>query len=371
MGNTSKIIFLLLGTIFILSIGFGCGNSNIQVVENSYDGRIQTLRVIMPDDQEMVITGKDLRKTDENIIKNNYRVREITSLLGLREEMPLLIFTDQGKIVAAKTGGYLGIEQEDFFYLDTLSSGEKITGILGLMVNPPKYRITQVTEDTKKFLASGDRVLIIFLDGFGYLRYEISKREEIIPYISSLGELKKGVTVFPPITPVAYAAIVTGKTPAETGIKKRGDGPLKVPTIFHWAEEIGKKTLVLEGNQHFFDLPGEVIFHNDLDGDKLVDEEIFISTREKLREVGSDLVLVHFHSVDDVSHTYGPESEEAKEQIKIVDRYVGELLKIWRGQVIIVADHGQHGVNEAGRLGNHGDFIPLDMFIPIIMGEVE
>jgi predicted AlkP superfamily pyrophosphatase or phosphodiesterase len=37
--------------------------------------------------------------------------------------------------------------------------------------------------------------------------------------------------------------------------------------------------------------------------------------------------------------------------------------------VVIFADHGMHQVEEEGRLGNHGNLIERDMFIPIIVTE--
>ena len=52
-----------------------------------------------------------------------------------------------------------------------------------------------------------------------------------------------------------------------------------------------------------------------------------------------------------------------------VDEEVGQLLAALPGDtlVIIFADHGMHLVEEEGRLGNHGNLIERDMFIPIFV----
>jgi predicted AlkP superfamily pyrophosphatase or phosphodiesterase len=35
--------------------------------------------------------------------------------------------------------------------------------------------------------------------------------------------------------------------------------------------------------------------------------------------------------------------------------------------VVLFADHGMHDVDEEGRLGNHGNLVERDMFIPILL----
>ena len=57
------------------------------------------------------------------------------------------------------------------------------------------------------------------------------------------------------------------------------------------------------------------------------------------------------------------EEVEKAEQLDILSALPPDTL------VIIFADHGQHLVNESGRLGNHGHLIERDMLIPVFIIE--
>ncbi|MGC9468352.1 MAG: alkaline phosphatase family protein, partial [Anaerolineae bacterium] len=59
-----------------------------------------------------------------------------------------------------------------------------------------------------------------------------------------------------------------------------------------------------------------------------------------------------------------PEEEAV---IREVDAAVSEILAALPDNtlILIFADHGMHEVEEEGRLGNHGNLIERDMFIPI------
>ena len=82
-----------------------------------------------------------------------------------------------------------------------------------------------------------------------------------------------------------------------------------------------------------------------------------------------DLFYVHFHGIDDAGHTYGPGTPEEETVIQEVDAAVGQLLAALPADtlVIIFADHGMHRIDAEGRLGNHGNLIERDMFIPIFV----
>lgn len=56
-------------------------------------------------------------------------------------------------------------------------------------------------------------------------------------------------------------------------------------------------------------------------------------------------------------------------KIREVDSAVGQVIaSVPEDTLILVfADHGQHRVEEEGRLGNHGQLIERDMFIPIFV----
>ncbi|MBN1954305.1 MAG: hypothetical protein JW900_04555, partial [Anaerolineae bacterium] len=65
-----------------------------------------------------------------------------------------------------------------------------------------------------------DHVLLLFLDGFGYVRYEEALAQGLIPNLAALGTPRFGLTVYPPVTVVASAVMLTGAPPAVNGVEQ-------------------------------------------------------------------------------------------------------------------------------------------------------
>jgi predicted AlkP superfamily pyrophosphatase or phosphodiesterase len=81
---------------------------------------------------------------------------------------------------------------------------------------------------------------------------------------------------------------------------------------------------------------------------------------------GCNLMVVHFHGIDDSGHSYGDLSAQTLERIRTTDGYVKDLVSRWSGKVIITADHGMHSTLEGG---SHGEFRYEDMIVPYIICE--
>jgi len=79
---------------------------------------------------------------------------------------------------------------------------------------------------------------------------------------------------------------------------------------------------------------------------------------------GFELMVVHFHSIDDMGHNFGDITGETMDEIKRLDMYVKELVSMWEGNVIITADHGMHSTEDGG---SHGEFRYEDMIVPYIV----
>jgi hypothetical protein len=84
-----------------------------------------------------------------------------------------------------------------------------------------------------------NHVLLLFLDGFGYLRYEQAKREGLIPNLAGLEDALVGVTNYPPITTVSTASLLTGALPTVNGVDRRGIRITEVETLFDVASQAG------------------------------------------------------------------------------------------------------------------------------------
>jgi predicted AlkP superfamily pyrophosphatase or phosphodiesterase len=213
-----------------------------------------------------------------------------------------------------------------------------------------------------------NQVLLLFLDGLGYLRYTKARDAGLVPNLAALGEPLVGLTVYPPSTSVASAALLTGAAPGVSGVDRRGIRKTEVETIFDVAQAAGLRVAAVEGEALAFNLRNaEIQLSGDRDGNGSTDDNVLANTLAVLNEGMPDLLYVHFHGIDDAGHTYGPGTPEEETAIFGVDAAVGQLLtELPAGTFIIIfADHGMHQVEEKGRLGNHGNLIGRDMFIPI------
>jgi len=217
-------------------------------------------------------------------------------------------------------------------------------------------------------------VLLLFLDGFGYLRYQESLEGGLIPELAKLNPPLIGLTTYPPITTVSTASLLTGTEPPIHGVEVRGIRITETQTLFDVAAQAGLETAAVEGEALAFNLRNtDQVLSGDRDGNGGSDDNVLLNSLAVLENGMPDLFLVHFHGIDDQGHNVGPGAQEEIEKIREVDAAVGEILsRLPEGtMVVIFADHGMHLVDEEGRMGNHGHLIPRDMLIPIWVFRVE
>ena len=217
-------------------------------------------------------------------------------------------------------------------------------------------------------------VLLLFLDGFGYLRYQESLEGGLIPELAKLDPPLIGLTTYPPITTVSTASLLTGTEPPIHGVEVRGIRITETQTLFDVAAQAGLETAAVEGEALAFNLRNtDQVLSGDRDGNGSSDDNVLLNSLAVLENGMPDLFLVHFHGIDDQGHNVGPGAQEEIEKIREVDAAVGEILsRLPEGtMVVIFADHGMHLVDEEGRMGNHGHLIPWDMLIPIWVFRVE
>jgi hypothetical protein len=215
-----------------------------------------------------------------------------------------------------------------------------------------------------------DRVILIFLDGFGYMRYAEALADGLIPNLSGLGKPLVALTTYPPITAVSTASLLTGSTPDVHGVDQRGIRKTDTETLFDVAVSAGMRILAVEGESLAFGLRGaEPQLSADFDGNGSTDDNVLANALEVLSTDDWDILFVHFHGVDDAGHTYGPGAPEERSAIHTEDDAVGRIVEsLPQGTLVIIfADHGMHQVEEEGRLGNHGHLVDRDMFIPIFL----
>lgn len=212
---------------------------------------------------------------------------------------------------------------------------------------------------------------LIFLDGFGYVRYQEALQAGLIPHLAAFGDPLLGLTVYPPSTRVGTAALLTGAPPSVNGVDQRFIRHTELETLFDVATEAGLEVVAVEGESLAFNLPNAMVtLSGDRDGNGSTDDNVLANALTVLEQRMPDLFFVHFHGIDDAGHDVGPGRPEEEVAISGVDAAVGEVLQALPNDtlVVIFADHGMHRVGEEGRLGNHGHLIERDIFIPIMIG---
>jgi hypothetical protein len=232
-----------------------------------------------------------------------------------------------------------------------------------LGIRPP-----ELTEGRVLTSKSADHVLMLFLDAFGYIRYQESLAAGLIPVMGALDPPLLGLTTYPPITTVSTASLLTGAEPPVHGVETRGIRITDHQTLFENAEAASLRVVAIEGEALAFNLKGsEMKLSGDRDGNGGTDDNVLLNALAVLDEGMPDLFFVHFHGIDDLGHKLGPGAPGEEEKIREVDLAVGQILeRLPTGTLIIIfADHGMHKVAEEGRIGNHGHLIPRDMLIPI------
>lgn len=220
---------------------------------------------------------------------------------------------------------------------------------------------------------AADHVVLVFLDGMGYVRFGEARDEGLIPNLAALGEPMLALTTYPPSTSVSTASLLTGALPAVHGAERRGIRQTEAETILDVVTAAGLQVVAVEGNALAFNLRNaELRLSGDRDGNGSTDDNVLANALAVVEAGIPPLLFVHFHGIDDAGHTYGVGSPEERAAIQGVDAAMGELLSALPAGtlVLIFADHGMHNVQEEGRLGNHGSLIERDMFIPILIVQV-
>ncbi len=205
-----------------------------------------------------------------------------------------------------------------------------------------------------------ERVVVLELDGLGWGLY--SNTNGMLNNLSGMDALMPALTAYPPITNVGTAMAVTGLPPAENGIRARSDHTLLKPTFLDVGGIEGHSTAWIEGDSGFLDADMEN--NVDSDGDGTIDDEIHEVVMEHLR-AGTEIILGHYHSIDDAGHQSGPESAEQMDAVGNIDRYIGEVASFLENGtdpsiLIVFSDHGMHEDDDG--LGVHGEFRHKDMF---------
>lgn len=211
---------------------------------------------------------------------------------------------------------------------------------------------------------NASQVVVLYIDALGWYRYHRAKEMGITSNISLLGDPVMASSVYPSISVVNAAAIVTGVYPEKSGIDRWDNRTILVDTSLDLAKRSNVSAAWIDSMKPPISLKEGII--NVPDEDSITDDEVIdraISEHNK----GMRLIYAHIAYTDKMLHMTGSYSQESQEAIAHADVLTGRLLEYIRPGtlVIIVADHGGHDI--AGGMGDHGSLLPHDMLIPIFL----
>lgn len=223
----------------------------------------------------------------------------------------------------------------------------------------------------QQYLGSAEHAVMIMVDGLQYNKLHNLMARGSLPFFQAIDEIHQGLTVYPSITTSATAALLTGTPPHVNGVYGYGYRSTNAKTLFDLAAKHGRSVTAVEGHALPFSLRNaEVILSGDQDGDGYTDDNVMDNSLEVILSDMPDLLYVHFHDVDDLGHSFGPDSPEYEAVIMRVDGYLSKIYQALPANtfITIFADHGMEAKRD-GSGGHHGLLTKDSMVIPIIFLE--
>ncbi len=172
------------------------------------------------------------------------------------------------------------------------------------------------------------------------------------------------LSVMPSVTPVCFASMYTGISPAQHGIRKYEKPVLQVKTLFDYLLENGKKPAIVSTAG---DSISRIFLERDMDYfiyDSV--EEVNEKAMQLIAEDQYDVIVVYNGNYDSRMHKTGPESEEALHELddnaQAFARFAEAIRTHWTKHNTFygfMPDHGCHAID--GDCGSHGLDMAEDM----------
>lgn len=279
---------------------------------------------------------------------------------------------DLGRVLVVGGSGEMAVYKGGMFLLrpnhvDFVAEGRRgmVKNVKGIILNSPVSSNSDAFHDALHFLGAGRSVLLVILDGFGYHQYAYASDNGYLPFMSSLGEAQRVLSVYQPVTNAGLASILTGVGPEQNGVMSRNQRSLTSQDLFEVATEMGKMSAYIVGDRQIINVSMEPVYNLDLNQSGSTDDEILATTLLYAKK-DVDLVVAHFKDIDRSGHTFGDLSLQTMLTIAETDRYLEELITSWDGMVIVAVDHGMHSTLDGG---GHGLLRYEDMFVPYFILE--
>lgn len=243
-----------------------------------------------------------------------------------------------------------------------------VSAILG--VRKPSGGVEQPIADIAAELSGCQRVAIVAPDALGLTVWQHWREQ--MPFLTSLHQRCHLVlrSVSPAVTPVNFAALVTGAVPEVHGVRSKDDS-LRCESLFDVIREAGGRSAGVgragfTGGQllaRYADLSGRT---EDQDDDAVVEMAVGLAHRHS-----PCFIIAQLGEPDTVFHRVGPSSPEADPVVLATDERLRQLVTELTGLgygVIVLADHSQHDLPDgdpSGYRGWHDDLVvPEDALVP-------
>jgi hypothetical protein len=217
--------------------------------------------------------------------------------------------------------------------------------VVGLWKHPPAESVFSLHAMLSGLMEEGP-LLVLFVDSYGLRLHQDLTALKADYALKGLSPLR---AAYPSKTASSYWAFGTG-----TSYWLRNHRGAILEDIL----KPGDNAVLVEDDHPYYQAPVPVLAMTDLDKDGSIDDEIFQQAVQEM-DKHHDFMLVHFHSIDDAGHEFGPYSQQRLEHVRQVSGYVNELASKWKGPVLVFSDHGMH--DDGRRGGTHGSALAEDM----------
>lgn len=223
-----------------------------------------------------------------------------------------------------------------------------------------------------------NKCLLFAPDALG--NHLFSRRPELRTPVTELAPIEVSVqAVLPAKTPVCFASMFTGATPAQHGIQKYERPVLQCDTLFDALRRAGKRVAIVAVRNCSIDL---IFRGRDIDYySEPYDPDVAARAVALLEADQHDFILAYHQEYDDVMHATSPFSDAA---VRAASNNIAGFIKMaaafddhWRHHNRVIAflpDHGAH-MNTVLGVGDHGEDMAEDMelkhFYGIRKGEHE
>ncbi len=249
----------------------------------------------------------------------------------------------------------------------------KLTGVAGAVakamdVEPPYQAEAPLPEidalvKAKSKSGKAERVIIYNPDAIGFWLYQ-KYTDKFIPVMTRINITLPMLSVFPPVTPVAFGTMYTGAMPAVHGIESYVKPVIAIDSLFDSMSRAGKRVALVAVSESsmskiFLKRPIDYFFGKN-------DQEVETIAQDLIKKDAYDFLVVYNEDYDDSIHATEPESVQSlaalDSQIATFARLSDSVQKYWSSYNTLMGFAPDHGIHKTIMgVGDHFADIPEDM----------